>query len=33
MNELVQIRSEDNLKKRKYSESAMTKEIITSTKN
>ena len=33
MNELVEIRSEDNLKKRKYSESAMTKEIITSTKN
>ena len=27
MNELVEIRSEDNLKKRKYSESAMTKEI------
>ena len=33
MNELVEIRSEDNLKKRKYSESAMTKEITTSTKN
>ena len=33
MNELVEIRSEDNLKKRKYSESAMTKEIIRSTKN
>ena len=28
MNELVEIRSEDNLKKRKYSESAMTKENI-----
>ena len=32
MNELIEIRSEDNLEKRKYSESAMTKEIITSTK-
>ena len=32
MNELIEIRSEDNLKKRKYSESAMIKEIITSTK-
>ena len=32
MNELVEIRSEDNLTKRKHSESAMTEEIITSTK-
>ena len=33
MNELDEIWSEDNFKKWKYSESAMTKEIITSTKN
>ena len=32
MNELVEIRPEDNLKKRKYSENAMTKDIITSAK-
>ena len=32
MNELVEIRPEDNLKKLKNSESTMTKKIITSTK-